>query len=62
MARVGYALDDGTIVRFEVEPGPGFGPAGNDEVVGKLKLLGIWLGFSVSDLDAGKAKAALASA
>lgn len=37
MAQVGYTLDDGTVVRFEVEPGPGFGPAGVDEVVGKLE-------------------------
>jgi hypothetical protein len=36
MAQVGYTLDDGTIVRFEVEAGPGFAPAGADEVVGKL--------------------------
>lgn len=37
MAQVGYALDDGTVVRFEVEPGPGFGPAGTAEVVGRLE-------------------------
>ncbi len=36
MAQVGYKLEDGTVVRFEVEPGPGFAPAGADEVVGRL--------------------------
>jgi hypothetical protein len=35
--QVGYALEDGTVVRFEVEPGPGFAPAGGDGVVGKLE-------------------------
>lgn len=36
MAQVGYALEDGTVVRFEVEAGPGFAPAGGEEIVGKL--------------------------
>lgn len=37
MAQVGYTLDDGTVVRFELDPGSGFRPAGPDEVVGRLK-------------------------
>lgn len=36
-AVVNYALDDGTVVRFEIEPGPGFRPAGPDEVVGRVR-------------------------
>lgn len=36
MAEVGYTLEDGTVVRFEVEAGPGFAPAGGGEVVGTL--------------------------
>ena len=35
--QAGYTLEDGTVVRFEVEPGPGFGPAGAGDVVGKLE-------------------------
>lgn len=34
---VGYTLDDGTVVRFEVEPGEGFRPAGPSEIAGKLR-------------------------
>ncbi|MGH8908225.1 MAG: CU044_2847 family protein [Egibacteraceae bacterium] len=34
---VRYTLDDGTVVRFEVEPSEGFRPAGPDEIVGKLR-------------------------
>lgn len=35
---VQYALDDGTVVSFEVEPGAGFRPAaGPDEVVGAIR-------------------------
>ena len=36
MTQVGYTLEDGTVVRFEVEAGPGFGPAGADAIVGNL--------------------------
>jgi len=36
MAQVGFTLEDGTVVRFEVEAGSGFGPAGADEIAGKL--------------------------
>jgi Trypsin-co-occurring domain 1 len=36
MTQVGYMLDDGMVVRFEVDPGPGFRPAGAEEVVGRL--------------------------
>lgn len=36
MAQVGYALEDGTVGRFEVDADPGFAPAGGEEVVGKL--------------------------
>jgi hypothetical protein len=34
---VGYALDDGTVVRFEIEPGASFRAAGSDEVVGRIR-------------------------
>jgi hypothetical protein len=34
---VGYTLDDGTVVRFEVEPSEGFRPAGPDEIAGRLR-------------------------
>jgi len=37
VAEVGYTLDDGTVVRFEFAPAPGFQPAGAREAVGKLK-------------------------
>jgi hypothetical protein len=37
MAVVSYELDDGSVVRFECEPGPGFQAAGADEVVGRLR-------------------------
>lgn len=36
-AVVGYALDDGTVVRFEIDPDAGFRPAGPDEVVGRVR-------------------------
>jgi hypothetical protein len=36
-AVVSYALDDGTVVRFEIEPGAGFRPAGPDEIVGRIR-------------------------
>jgi predicted neutral ceramidase superfamily lipid hydrolase len=32
-----YALDDGTVVRFEVEPNTGFRPAGPDEIAGRIR-------------------------
>src|SRR6266511_4314035 len=34
---VRYRLDDGALVSFEVEPAPGFRPAGPDAVAGKLR-------------------------
>jgi hypothetical protein len=37
MAVVSYALDDGTVVRFEIEPYAGFRPAGPDEIVGRIR-------------------------
>ena len=37
MADVGYPLDDGTVVSFEFEPGPGFRPTGTTEVVGRIR-------------------------
>src|SRR5262249_55975966 len=37
MAVVGYSLDDQTVVRFEVEPGDDFQPAGAGEVVARIK-------------------------
>ncbi len=35
-AVVSYALDDGTVVRFEIEPSAGFRPAGPDEIAGRI--------------------------
>jgi len=37
MAVVGYTLDDQTVVRFEVEPGDDFRPAGAGEVVARVR-------------------------
>ncbi len=37
MTQVGYTLEDGTVVRFELDADGGFRPAGADEVVGKLR-------------------------
>lgn len=37
MTVLGYTLDDGSVVRIECEPGPGFRPVGPDEIVGKLR-------------------------
>jgi Trypsin-co-occurring domain 1 len=34
---VGYALDDGTVVRFEIEPSAGFRPAGPDDIAGRIR-------------------------
>jgi hypothetical protein len=34
---VSYTLDDGTVVRFEVEPAEGFRPAGPNEIAGKIR-------------------------
>lgn len=34
---VTYQVDESTVVSFEVEPGPGFGPAGADEIAGKVR-------------------------
>jgi hypothetical protein len=34
---VTYELDDATTVRFEVEPMPGFRPAGAEEVIGRVR-------------------------
>jgi hypothetical protein len=34
---VGYALDDETVVRFEIEPSGDFRPAGPDEIVGRVR-------------------------
>jgi hypothetical protein len=36
-AVVSYALDDGTVVRFGIEPGAGFRPTGPDEIVGRIR-------------------------
>jgi hypothetical protein len=36
-AVVSYALDDGTVVRFEIEPSAGFRPAGPDEIAGRIR-------------------------
>ena len=36
MDEVGYTLEDGTVVRFEVEAGLGFTQAGGGEIVAKL--------------------------
>lgn len=32
-----YRLDDGTTVQFEVEPSPGFRPAGPREIAGRVR-------------------------
>ena len=37
MAVVSYALDDETVVRFEIEPDTGFRPAGPDEIAGRIR-------------------------
>src|SRR5215469_12793792 len=34
---VTYQLDDSTTVRFEVEPPPGFRPAGAEEIAGRVR-------------------------
>ncbi len=34
---VTYRVDDATVVRFEVEPGPGFRPAGPDQIIGRVQ-------------------------
>jgi hypothetical protein len=34
---VTYALDDSTVVRFEIEPPPGFQPAGADKTIGRVQ-------------------------
>jgi Trypsin-co-occurring domain 1 len=34
---VSYALDDATVVRFEIEPGDGFRSAGAEEIVGRIR-------------------------
>jgi hypothetical protein len=34
---VAYQLDDGTTARFEVEPLPGFRPAGSGEIAGRVR-------------------------
>lgn len=34
---VTYSLEDGTQVQFEIEPAPGFRPAGPGEIVGKIR-------------------------
>lgn len=36
---VSYLLDDedNTVVRFEIEPGPSFRPAGQDEIAGRIR-------------------------
>lgn len=36
-AEIGYTLEDGTVVWFEFEPGPGFRPVGPEEIVGRLR-------------------------
>jgi len=37
MAVVSYALDEETVVRFEIEPSAGFRPAGPDEIAGRIR-------------------------
>lgn len=37
VAVVSYALDDETVVRFEIEPSAGFRPAGPDEIAGRIR-------------------------
>jgi hypothetical protein len=34
---VTYAVDDETVVKFEVEPVAGFAPAGADEILGRIQ-------------------------
>ncbi|MGH3550752.1 MAG: CU044_2847 family protein [Pseudonocardiaceae bacterium] len=34
---VSYALDDETVVRFEIEPTADFRPAGPDEIAGRIR-------------------------
>jgi Trypsin-co-occurring domain 1 len=34
---VTYALDDSTVVRFEIEPPPGFQPASPDKTIGRVQ-------------------------
>lgn len=34
---VQYAVDDETLVRFEIEPAPGFRPAGADGIAGRVR-------------------------
>ena len=36
-AVVSYPLEDGTVVRFEIEPGADFRPAGPDEIAGRIR-------------------------
>jgi hypothetical protein len=36
-AVVSYALDDETVVRFEIEPTADFRPAGPDEIAGRIR-------------------------
>lgn len=36
-AVVGYALDDETEVRFEIEPGDDFRPVGSNQIVGRIR-------------------------
>jgi len=37
VAVVSYALDEETVVRFEIEPSAGFRPAGPDEIAGRIR-------------------------
>ena len=32
-----YSLDDGTLVAFEIDPPPGYRPAGASEVIGQVR-------------------------
>ncbi|MGQ0778237.1 MAG: CU044_2847 family protein [Pseudonocardiales bacterium] len=34
---VSYELDDKTVVRFEIEPGDGYRPAGPEEILGRIR-------------------------
>lgn len=34
---VTYQVDESTVVSFEIEPGPGFRPAGGNEIAGKVR-------------------------
>ncbi|WP_310969124.1 MULTISPECIES: CU044_2847 family protein [unclassified Amycolatopsis] len=34
---VQYAVDDETVVRFEIDPPPGFRPAGAEEIAGRIR-------------------------